>query len=144
MIWIEATETVTLYGTLNADGETAFGTHGSGGSGGGILVSCLEFISGGTAVMLADGGNGNNNGGGAGGGRIAVWTGGVRPNDRAKIMAGNEDQVSELTITNGLPGYLGAATVAIGTDSHSPDAEVGTIMMLMFNYPPGGTVFIFR
>ncbi len=71
-IRIDAEGEVLVYGTLNANGANATGTHGGGGSGGSILINCREFGGGGTGWLTVRGGNANNRGGAGGGGRIAV------------------------------------------------------------------------
>jgi hypothetical protein len=74
LIRIDVTNgTITLNGTLTATGESNLGTHGAGGSGGGVYLRCLN-MAGGTNGLIAvrGGGGGANNGGGGGGGRIAV------------------------------------------------------------------------
>jgi hypothetical protein len=70
LIWVESSGTVTLGGTLTANGANV-PTWSAGGSGGGIYVSCRTF-TGSSGLLSANGGNGHEAGGG-GGGRIAVW-----------------------------------------------------------------------
>jgi len=72
LVWIEATGTVSVAGTLSANGETAVSTHGGGGSGGGVFITCRRFEGQNSGLVRAQGGNGDNGGGAGGGGRIAV------------------------------------------------------------------------
>jgi len=72
---IAATGTVTLNGSILANGGNYGGSYGGGGSGGGIYITA-RTIEGTTGQVLANGGNGNLNTtdqcGGGGGGRIAL------------------------------------------------------------------------
>lgn len=68
---IQATGTVTVNGTITANGGIGDDNHGGGGSGGGIYISCAAF-AGTNGVVMADGGLRSYTGGGGGGGRIAV------------------------------------------------------------------------
>lgn len=66
--------TVTLNGTITADGGSGV-SYSGGGSGGGIHVVCTR-IRGAGGLLSANGGSGaisSGAGGGGGGGRIAVW-----------------------------------------------------------------------
>ncbi len=71
-IRIHAINTVTVNGTISANGGSA-GAYGSAGSGGSIWITCLTF-SGTNGAISANGGNADvvNTGGGGSGGRIAV------------------------------------------------------------------------
>ncbi|MBI2440857.1 MAG: G8 domain-containing protein [Lentisphaerae bacterium] len=71
VIRIQASSTVTVNGALSANGQTAVGNIGGGGSGGSIYVTCRDFQCSGS--LNAAGGHGTDSGGGGGGGRIAVW-----------------------------------------------------------------------
>lgn len=75
LVRIEATRTVTLNGTITAEGEDKANYFNAGGSGGGIYIRCRTFAgSGGT--LTAQGGDSMGTAGrcaGGGGGRIAVW-----------------------------------------------------------------------
>jgi hypothetical protein len=70
--------TVTLNGSLLANGSASLQdyTSAGGGAGGGIYISC-RTLAGTSAVLQAKGGRGehgaSNGGGGGAGGRIAVW-----------------------------------------------------------------------
>ncbi len=71
-IRIEASGQVSIHGTLTANGGHGAVTHASGGSGGGILITCNTFAGSATGLLSTRAGNGNNRGGPGGGGRIAV------------------------------------------------------------------------
>jgi hypothetical protein len=128
-IWIEAPQgSVTLQGTLTADGQ-AGGTQydAGGGSGGGIYITCWTFKGHSTAALRARGGRGASRyvapnwlaGGCGGGGRIAVW----RIADRsAGAVACSVD-----SITNVVPACAG---------------QRGTIVWGQL--PPPGSVFLIR
>ncbi len=58
-------------GTITADGLSNVDSNGSGGSGGGILLTAQRFS--GTGELRVRGGNSAGLGRGGGGGRIAVW-----------------------------------------------------------------------
>ncbi len=67
---MEASETVTINGTITANGGNGVNRSG-GGSGGGIYLSCSTVA--GRGNIRANGGNGGSGyGGGGGGGRIAI------------------------------------------------------------------------
>ncbi|MBI2437465.1 MAG: G8 domain-containing protein [Lentisphaerae bacterium] len=76
-VQIRATETVTIQGTITANGRPGGGTwYGGGGAGGGIYITCRTFVGATNGILRANGGQGNNTigkGGSGGGGRIAVW-----------------------------------------------------------------------
>ncbi|MBI2441804.1 MAG: hypothetical protein HYV35_10590, partial [Lentisphaerae bacterium] len=117
LIWINATDTITLNGSLLADGETIVNGYGGAGSGGGIYLRCLTFAGGSNGLLRAKGGSGGGNQGGGGGGRIAVW----RRADRHF--------------------FQGSYSVTNGT-SYTTDAEVGTVFLGVI--PPPGTIVSFR
>lgn len=69
---IEASGTVTIHGTISANGGQGSENQGSGGSGGGICIVCGTIA--GSGVISAQGGRGalRYGGGTGGGGRIAI------------------------------------------------------------------------
>ncbi|MBI2438348.1 MAG: hypothetical protein HYV36_06005 [Lentisphaerae bacterium] len=69
-VYIQAGGTVTVNGTITADGQAGPTAFSAGGSGGGIAVTC-QVLAGTNGAIRANGGNGNGYCGG-GGGRIAV------------------------------------------------------------------------
>jgi len=78
-VQIRAEGTVSVHGTITANGQDGFSDHGGAASGGGIYVYCRTFIGDSNGVLRANGGNGRPfssviGGGGGGGGRIAVWS----------------------------------------------------------------------
>jgi hypothetical protein len=116
---IEAAQSVTLDGRIEADGAGLTGTYGSGSSGGGIYIRCSTFA--GSGILSAKGGRGGNNDGcGGGGGRIAVW----RATDR----------------------FTGAALVDGGAGgTGDPAGQPGTIVWGIFVGPkPTGALFAIR
>jgi len=72
LIRIIARHTVALHGTISADGSRYGSTHGGGGAGGGVHVSCVTLDGSDSGLISADGGSGTANAGGGGGGRIAL------------------------------------------------------------------------
>ena len=105
LIWVEAGRSVTVDGTLTANG----GSHGNrsgGGSGGGIWLQCGKLA--GSGVLQAKGGSNTAfAGGGGGGGRIAihranhVWTGTPQPGSDGTSVDGGTGPNG-----NGLPGTV--------------------------------------
>jgi len=78
LIIINATNTITINGTLTSNGQNGEANHdamsgydGAGGSGAAIYLTTMEFKGNGT--INANGGSGNINGGGGAGGRIAIY-----------------------------------------------------------------------
>ncbi|MFC1639038.1 beta strand repeat-containing protein, partial [Patescibacteria group bacterium] len=63
--------TLTLNGTVSANGNIGGSYYGGGGSGGSIYIDAGSIA--GTSTLSTDGGAGSNNGGAGGGGRIAVY-----------------------------------------------------------------------
>jgi hypothetical protein len=60
-------------GFLTANGDSAAENYSSGGSGGGIFLSCLRFSGAATGRIRANGGPSSSSwGGGGGGGRIHI------------------------------------------------------------------------
>ncbi|MGE0267302.1 MAG: hypothetical protein AB7S78_02425 [Candidatus Omnitrophota bacterium] len=73
-IWLDVSNTLTISGTLSANGEDVFtcDNRSGGGAGGGIYITTSTLA--GSGDIVADGGNGGSSrGGGGGGGRIAVY-----------------------------------------------------------------------
>lgn len=71
LIWIAASGTILVKGSMLANGQAPrISTYGSG-AGGGIYLRCRTFDGDTNGRLIADGGSGNGSGGG--GGRIAVW-----------------------------------------------------------------------
>lgn len=69
-IKIDASETVTITGTLSSNGSNAT-SHNGGGSGGSIYI-IADTITGGGVLRANGGTSGGGNGGGGGGGRISL------------------------------------------------------------------------
>lgn len=141
LIYMDIANTVTVDGTLTADGRN-FGQ--GAGSGGGIFVICKEFL--GAGAISADGGNctdGSLRSGGGGGGRIAVWEVAVDA-DRARILGGD---FKRTTIGTNNVGFTGSTSVEPGASYNSGDptesSQPGTIVFL-FSPPPGGTIITIR
>jgi hypothetical protein len=132
VIRIEAAGTVTLDGTLNADGGDHTGQNnygGGGGAGGSIYVQC-RALAGNNPVLSATGGVGCDNrntagSGGGGGGRIAVW----RTYDTTVGATANVD---------GGAGYRPGVPAGSGDEN----GAAGTIVWGMIM--PRGTVFVVR
>ncbi len=73
LVRVEVSGTMTVNGTITANGGSAgAASYSGGGSGGGIFLSCVT-LGGAGGVLSARGGNGGTiGGGGGGGGRIAI------------------------------------------------------------------------
>jgi hypothetical protein len=88
-IRIEAGGTVTVNGTVTANGGAGTGSYGAGGSGGSIYITCNTFGGTTNGILRVNGGNGLNNylTGGGGGGRIAVAYQALAPARAARFSA---------------------------------------------------------
>ncbi len=71
-IRIVSTGHLDISGTLSVNGRNYFDTHGAGGSGGSIWLTCRTFGGAATGLVRANGGKGASQGGGGAGGRIAL------------------------------------------------------------------------
>ncbi|MDD5678684.1 MAG: hypothetical protein PHW60_11975 [Kiritimatiellae bacterium] len=150
LVWIEA-GTVTVDGTIRADGAFA-AVHGGGGSGGGILIWANKFRGAASGQLTAIGGSNvpSYNSGGGGGGRIAVWQR-VSPADRQTILADPDNaaaNVPRIAITNDFIGtdFAGSfsAMYGVGKDGISGyNGVTGTVVRLSVP-PPKGTIFSVR
>ncbi|NQT92214.1 MAG: hypothetical protein HQ559_05595 [Lentisphaerae bacterium] len=141
LIWIQAVDTITLDGTIEASGRQTMG-YGGGGSGGGIFMDCWRFSGGGSSLLIARGGNSDLNGGGGGGGRIAVWWG-LAEGSRQELLADpdNPNAVPRVTTTNTHGAYLGEISVTNGTGANY--GELGTVVFLNVP-PPAGTMILLQ
>lgn len=75
LVWIEATGQVNVQNKITANGTYGSSLSG-GGSGGGIYITCKNFIGSANGVIQANGGGAPTSwpgGGGGGGGRVAIW-----------------------------------------------------------------------
>lgn len=118
---IEATGTVTIDGTIDADGQGTI-IHGGAGSGGGIFISCAQFQGAATGQITANGANSkyysaSQYGGGGGGGRIAIAVG-INATDVQKLI--NNQTVTNLFIYDQHATYSGSTSVTNGTALSSP------------------------
>ena len=117
---IQASGTVSVDGTIRVDaddgGEPGQGLeYGSGGSGGGVFITCGAFSGAASALISADGGDsGWPNNAGGGGGRIAIGIG-ISAFNIAKLIAGQP--VFGLTVYDSYVPYLGALSVTNGVNS---------------------------
>ena len=76
-IKLVASDTMTINGTISANGQNAPGTHAGGGAGGSIWIDAYTLC--GSGAITVDGGKGRANGGGGAGGRISLgWSPGNR------------------------------------------------------------------
>jgi hypothetical protein len=116
---LEVAETLTLNGTITADGAGAQQDWGGGGSGGAIWITCRRFLGPAGTHLTAKGGITASGGGGGGGGRIAIAYSGSFQYQGTNTVAGG---------TN----------TAIGSYSGSP----GTYVVVDNSIK--GTTFIFR
>lgn len=115
---IEATETVTVNGTISAKGGSA-GAYGSGGSGGAVWITCNIF-AGTNGLISADGGNANviNTSGGGGGGRVAVIYNPVAQAAAPLISVKFSTRAGKGTTYKGYSGYGGLGTL------YFPDSQL--------------------
>ena len=132
---IEARGSVTVDGTISANGRTTGGSVG-GGAGGGIFVWCRNFSGGTGGVLRVDGGGG---GGGGGGGRIAVWY--RVPDDYVTNIIEMTD-LQRVIFTNSVDTYEGSVSVLGGTGSWNDGAD-GTYIFITVT-PPRGTLLMLR
>ena len=126
LIRIEASGTVTLDGTLSANGgsDNYAGSNvaGGGGSGGGIYVLCTAFSGGGSGILRANGADGDTysayTGGGGGGGRIAIWAG-VPEAERALYLGGDTNEAVRAATHKNFDGnvYVNPGTGGTGAES---------------------------
>lgn len=103
LVLLRTTGTLTLDGTITANGTFGNANYMAGGSGGGIYLTC-KTLAGTTGTLSAKGGNSTTLGtsGGGGGGRIAIWR--VR----------GDPSVFSYNVTNGVGTYVGD-NAAVGT-----------------------------
>jgi len=145
LVRVEATDVVTMNGTITARGGKPKHTYSSGGSGGGIFIICDAFSGALGSLLDAEGGTpgaAGYYGGGGGGGRIAVWYA-VPTDKQATILAGEN---AGQTVSNDYSGFLGTTTVTngLGWTNLPPDgAASGTIVFLTVP-PPVGTLILVR
>ena len=131
LVRIEAARTVTLHGSLTADGASGIAA-GGGGSGGAILVSCSNLVAGAGAELAAGGGDGEPLLSGAGGGgRVAVWVD-LTAAAKAKLLAGQD--APEASAATNHPTFQGTLSVDGGTGWTNPPAADGAY--------PGSRVFL--
>lgn len=123
LINLTVADSLTLMGTISANGAASTArANGGGGSGGGILVS-VETLSGSGTISASGGAANNLSGGGGGGGRIAVYcrsnpfTGNILADGGAGANAGGAgtiylsqtSSIPQLIIDNG--GLVGATAL---------------------------------
>ena len=124
-IFIQATNQVSVYGIIRANGMTPGGTgapRNGGGSGGGIYITCQTLV--GSGNIQANAGNGyNNEAGGGGGGRIAVMY------DPASQAALGAQPTVKFSVVAGTGGYNNsqAGTLYLPTSVILPD-KLSTVL----------------
>ncbi|MEA3248842.1 MAG: hypothetical protein U9Q03_00605, partial [Patescibacteria group bacterium] len=97
---LDASGTVTLGGTITADGVSgSVAQYGGGGSGGSVWIQAGTIT--GTGTVTSDGGDGHINGGGGAGGRIAIEYA-VDSSSNWATQAGGGDRGSSNTSTIGM------------------------------------------
>ena len=106
LISLDVGGTMTLSGTITANGETP-SVNSGGGSGGSVFIEATTIT--GSGSINADGGDGGSNSGGGGGGRIAI----------------HSDDLSGLTIAN-----LVANKGLLGSGASSTDGGEGSTITL--------------
>ncbi len=153
---IQASNAITVNGTIQANGYNNSGAdaaanHGGGGSGGGIFLVSPAFSGAASGLLSADGGNGRDwgatiKGGSGGGGRISVVVGLLDTTEINQLIAG--EPVSRILCYESHANYLGSTSVAKGTIvSGTPDSiyegQPGT-QVFLHRGPPAGTVITIR
>ncbi|MBT4153426.1 MAG: hypothetical protein HOE53_02140, partial [Candidatus Magasanikbacteria bacterium] len=117
LIRLSATSTITINGTLTADGKTAGNTYGGGGSGGGINLIADTF-AGTPTSFTANAGNGSHPSGSAGGGGGCV---------ALTYTTANAIAASSITAYGGTVYAVGApGTIYISGDSSSLTVSNGS------------------
>jgi hypothetical protein len=143
LVRIEAEQTVTLAGTINASGRRGGNSSGltcSSGSGGGIFILCNEFEGLASAQLTANGGSREDTGKGGGGGRIAVVIG-LNPQQRTELIGGSMPAKVQTLLS--YQKFAGQTTVVGGTSSGVPSGGDGTVVWLWMK-PASGTFLMFR
>ncbi len=126
LVTVQASGTVSIDGTVTANGATCTGTgYGGGGAGGGIYISCTNFGGSSTGRLSAAGGNSEQYGGGGAGGRIAVWVD-VPPNIRTRYINSSGTDGRAVVWTTNWPAFSGTLSVSNGAGV-SPAALPGTV-----------------
>ena len=118
VVRVEATKSVRVDGTINANANPGY-AEGGGGAGGSIYIRCKRFYGGPAGVLMAKGGDtgtGSTQGGSGAGGRIAVW--------------------------RSLDAWQGTVSVTNGVAYATHLGQVGTIVWGLL--PPPGTTFMMR
>jgi hypothetical protein len=127
LVCIEARGSVTVDGTITANGANVQSYAGAG-SGGGIFIRAARFAGGTLGTLRANGGAyGSQAGGAGGGGRIAVWHGAIGREEAARLLSGAQDELGpRLSVTTSLATFTGSATASrgSGTDTGQRDGTV--------------------
>jgi hypothetical protein len=143
LVRIGARGKMTVDGSIRADGMGFKGSNGSGGAGGGILLTARAFA--GAGSLLARGGGATALGRGGGGGRIAVWTP-YQADDALNEMTANEHPPRTACILDP-PQRWPDLTLSV---DHGLDGTVGTTVefsqegSIFFATLPSGTLFMVR
>jgi len=112
---IAASGTVTVDGTIDTSGAHSL-SHGGGGSGGAVFISCASFQGAAGGALLADGGDstaysGTQYGGAGGGGRISVA---IKFTEASLAKLINDEPIASLDVAASHANYFGAASVTNG------------------------------
>jgi hypothetical protein len=123
VVRIDVSGTLTVNGTVSADGGDWSGSYGGGGSGGSVYLNVNRLQGSAQGQLSATGGKGSTSGspdggGGGGGGRIAV----------------------EYTSTS----FAGAADVSGGIGGNAGQHVGGQGTVVWTPIPPAGTVILLR
>ena len=136
LVYVTATESIVVDGTVSANGMAAFTSQCGGGSGGAICLVAPRFTAGATAVLSANGGAARNSrsSGAGGGGRIAVWTGEVGETSRKlrtiRREGGPDEAFTFCRVAEGatVSAAAGAVTFAFEDDwPYATAAEDGSV-----------------
>jgi hypothetical protein len=144
VVRIAANNTVTIDGTIDANGGN-HSVHGGGGSGGSIFISCRTFKGKTSGDIHANGGNGlwnssGSSGGGAGGGRIAVAIG-MNASDLERLS--QDLTLLGMSVSETHPPYAGNLSVTNGWSGDvGRPGEPGTIRIMVA--PIRGSLLILK
>ena len=134
LVWIKAEETISISGSILADGAAASGRQG-GGAGGAVLLQCHSFHTTPSTTITAIGGDSAaNETGGGGGGRIAIWYG----DKYASNLPAHRLEFAEDVPDN----FVGTFAVTGGVGVYG-NGDPGTLNFIRVKYP-AGTLLILK
>ena len=160
---ILAQGTVTITGTINADGVHSFnptlptvGSNGGGGGGGGFVIVASKAGIGGSGTITAKGGNGSNGwdgnggdgeggGGGGGGGLIHLLAPGITFSGTTNVGGGAAGSaVGDVRYAWGLGGGASVGFGGSGSDKATPAVAGGAGLVLRTVVPNPENLLVAR